>query len=432
MDMSTLWKKFAVRTGLAGLDPKVKSRIGGDYFYLRAYSNDVLAAPIEDLELLEQLERAVHTARSTAGHTHESNALIDLSQGMPDLSGFFPLDRIMSDAARRPHLLTALQKYPPGFGNPRALAAVAKKITADTGVTYDHLSEILLCNGASQGIAHALECFVDPGMPVVLFDPCYLFYQWLAQTRGLRIRRVNTINQRLDPRQMERAMSGAKAIIINSPANPDGSRIHLDDLKLIAALAARHNCIILSDEVYSGFSWAEKFTSIASLPSARGRTIVISSLSKSHGLPGLRMGWCAGPAPLIRPLAMLMSIRVPCVNATAQETLPDLIDAEFDFSQRRHTEFLERRDAAMAAALDAGFNVETPDGAFYLWNQIPGRFLSGHDFARWCLKECQVAIMPGEPFGPSGKSMVRMSWGGPSELFSKAMQRIKETLPSAR
>lgn len=439
--MTRLFKKIAVRTGLARLDPGVQKRLGGDYFYLRTYSSDVLSAPIKDLELLEALERAADVAKSQNHQTPTIGPIIDLSQGMPDLSNFFPLPAILQEATFRKEATVNLQKYPRAFGQPGTLSSVARKIAADTGVVYDPACEILLCNGASQGLAHALECFVDPGGAVVLFDPCYLFYPWLAQTRGLRIRRVggpkkglagrdqDPNDRRLNQRELERAMRGAKAIIINSPSNPDGSMIHIDDLKLIAALAARHNCIIISDEVYSGFCWSEKFTSIASITAARARTIVISSVSKSHGLPGLRAGWCAGPAALIRPLAMLMSIRVPCVSAMVQEVLPDLIESETGFAPARHNQFLARRDSALAQAEANGFKAEAPDGAFYLFSKVPRGFSSGYEFARWCLERRSVVVMPGEPFGPSGKGMFRYSWGGLQESFTTAMQRIQAVEP---
>lgn len=427
--MSRLWKKFAVRTGLAALDPGVKRRLGAEYFYLRMYSSDILAAPVDDLEILDNLDRA------------KNSGAIDLSQGTANLSGLFPLAEIMGVVSGQPDIIKSLQHYPPAFGQRAALDAVAKKIAADTGVSYDPSSEILLCNGASQGLAHALDCFVDPGESIVLLDPCYLFYSWLAQTRGVKIRRVRGprvnegvnegvnqgFNDRVNQGRLKRAMRGAKAIIVNSPANPDGSMIHPDDLQLIADLAKRYNCVILSDEVYSGFCWERNFTSIASLPAAWDRTVVISSLSKSHGLPGLRAGWCAGPGNLIRPLAMLMSIRVPCVSAAVQAALPDLIAAENDFAPKRRTEFLRRRESAIFAARSAGLTVQSPDGAFYLWAQVPSGFSSGHEFTRWCLERCGVLVMAGEPFGPSGKSMVRLSWGGASEPgkdFREAMARI--------
>lgn len=438
--MPRFLKKIAVRTGLAWLDPGVQKRLGRDYFYLRTYSSDVLSAPVKDLELLEALERAAQESKSQDNETAASGGVIDLSQGMPDLSTLFPLPAILKEAALRNEATVNLQKYPRAFGQPAALLSVARKITADNGVIYDPAHEILLCNGASQGLAHALECFVDPGEAVVLFDPCYLFYQWLAQTRGVRVRRVGgpkkiltdrdqQSTSRINQHDLERAMRGAKAIIINSPSNPDGSMIHIDDLKLIAALAARHNCIIISDEVYSGFCWSQKFTSIASIPAARSRTIVVSSVSKSHGLPGLRAGWCAGPAALIRPLAMLMSIRVPCVSAMVQEVLPALIEAESKFAPERHNQFIARRDSALFHAKATGFTADPPDGAFYLWSKVPDGFSSGYDFARWCLEQCRVVLMPGEPFGPSGKGMFRYSWGGPKESFTTAMQRIQAFEP---
>lgn len=421
--MSRFLKKMAVQSGLARFDADVRRRLGADYFYLRMYSGDVLSAPVRDIELLESLERAVKAA--------PADEVIDLSQGIPDMSGIFPVTRILESVAQNPSLGTSLRTYPAGFGHAATLRAVAEKIATDTGVAYDPEREILICNGASQALAHAIECFVDPGESIVLFDPCYLFYPWLAQTRGLRVRRVrgpDAKNGRLDPRNLERALRGAKAIIVNSPGNPDGRVIHHDDLALIAALAARNNCVIISDEVYSGFCWKHQHESIAAIPAARDRTIIVSSVSKSHGMPGLRAGWCAGPAQLIRPLAMLMSIRVPCVNAVAQEMLPALLAAEPEFAGQRRKEFLARRKNAVHAASTSGFRASAPDGAFYLWTEIPEKFRGANEFARWCLATCRIAVMPGEASGPSGRRKVRWSFGGPIESFNAAMRRIKAAL----
>jgi len=432
--MSRMLKKMAVRSGLARLDAEVRRRLGSDYFYLRMYSGDVLSAPVSDLELLENLERAVKTAAAgdvTGEVTGEvTREVIDLSQGIPDLSGIFDASPILESMTRSAALASSLRAYPAGFGHPEALRSVAGKIKSDTGVSYDPEKEILICNGASQALAHALECFTDAGETIVLFDPCYLFYPWLARTRGLRVRRVrgpNPQNGRLNQKELDRAMRGAKAIIVNSPGNPDGRVIHPDDLALVAALAARNNCVIISDEVYSAFCWKRPHESIATIPAARDRTIVVSSVSKSHGLPGLRAGWCAGPAQLIRPLAMLMSIRVPCVSAATQVMMPALLDAESAFAARRHTEFLARRKNAIHAANAAGFHAPNPDGAFYIWTEIPDRFRSGYEFARWCLETCRVAVMPGEPSGPSGQGKVRWSFGVSPEKFNAAMSRVRAT-----
>ncbi|MEY4631780.1 MAG: putative aminotransferase YugH [Pseudomonadota bacterium] len=397
----------------------VKRRLADKWPFLKNYSEDVLDAPVADLELLESFERSVQQART------DGEKLIDLSQGMPDMHG---IPEIVRDIPPAPELDSLLSIYPPAFGTDAATRAVAAKIKHDSGISYDPSREILICNGASQGLAHALEAFASPGERIVLFDPCYLFYPWLARTRGLHVRRVpgpSPETGRIDPDRLSHAMRGARIVLVNSPANPDGSMIHPDDLALIARLAEKNGSIILSDEVYSGFCWERDFRSIAACPGARDRTVVVSSVSKSHGLPGLRAGWCAGPDHLIRPMGMLMSIRVPCVNAQAQLALPRLLAAEPAFAAARREAFLKRRAEAIKSCAEARLICRVPPGgAFYLWIDIPAGFKSGYEFASSSLAKARVVMMPGEPFGPAGSRKVRMSWGGSSEAFAEAMQRI--------
>jgi aspartate/methionine/tyrosine aminotransferase len=411
-------RKLAIDSGLARHDPTVKARLGPNWRYLRNYSSDVLDAPVRDLELLESFEQQVQKARRSGEN------LIDLSQGMPDLQGISGLDRIVPDE----HATSiALRAYPPAFGIEPATTAVARKIKNDTGIEYDPAKEILICNGASQGIAHALEAFASPGDRIVMFDPCYLFYPWLALTRGLRIRRVPgpaQRNGRLDPILLERAMRGSRLILVNSPANPDGSMLHPEDMQLISEFASRHGTIIISDEVYASFCWDSPFQSMATVSGARKHTIIVSSVSKSHGLPGLRLGWCAGPQELIRPMGMLMSIRVPCVNVQAQLALPALLESEGSFATARKDTFRSRREAAIKSATDSKLFALPPKGGFYLWVDTPDRFGSGYEFASWALEKSRIVIMPGEPFGPAGARKVRLSWGVSSEDFSTAMDRI--------
>lgn len=411
-------RKIAIDSGLARLDPTVKSRLGANWRYLKNYSSDVLDAPVHDLELLKSFEHQVQRARKS------SEDLIDLSQGMPDMDGVLGLDREMPAGSR---IIAALATYPAAFGMDVATHAVARKIKNDSGHEYDPRSEILICNGASQGVALALEAFASPGDKIVMFDPCYLFYPWLACTRGLRIKRVAGPAHdtgRIAASHLDRAMRGARLILVNSPANPDGTMLHPEDLRLIADLAARHGCIIVSDEVYAGFCWDAPFKSIATVPGARKRTVIVSSVSKSHGLPGLRAGWCAGPKELVRPMGMLMSIRVPCVNAQAQLALPALLDSEASFATARERVFHARRDAAMASAQKAELCAPAPKGGFYLWADVPAKFESGYGFASWALEKARVVMMPGEPFGPAGARKVRLSWGVTEEQFSSAMQRL--------
>lgn len=441
-------KKMAIRSGLARFDPTVRARAGLDYNYLTTYSSDIISAPIDSIEALGELEAMAHQA----GHPHDTDdarKFIDLSQGMPDFSEIYSFDSILSQATGSWFNRPTVSRYPPAFGTIEARDAAAGKIFRTTGISYDPDSEILICNGASQAIAHALESFADPGEPVAVIDPCYMFYHWLAATRGLRIipipkyrndeaasnlsssnaeSRESGVTRRIDRDAAAKAMRKAKVLILNSPANPDGSMIHEDDLAMLAELAQRHNVIIISDEVYADFCWTNPFKSIASLATAKPRTIVVSSVSKSHGLPGLRAGWAAGPASLIRPMAMLMAIRVPCVHGPTQALIPQLLNLESTFAAKRQFVFENRRKCAIGAVHGAGFCATMPDGAFYLWVDVPKPFTGSQQFAQWAAKEAAVAIIPGSVFGPAGKSKIRLSWGCDTNTFQEGITRLREQI----
>ncbi|MBU3703928.1 MAG: aminotransferase class I/II-fold pyridoxal phosphate-dependent enzyme, partial [Ilumatobacteraceae bacterium] len=227
----------------------------------------------------------------------ELNA-VNLGQGFPDSDGPPEVLDTAIEAIR-----SGLNQYPPGPGMPVLRHAIAAHQKRFYGVEYDADSEILVTAGATEAIAGALLGLLQADDEVIVFEPMYDSYQACIALAGARAISVvlRPPSYRPDLDAVRRSIGPrTRAILVNSPHNPTGSMFSADEMAAIAAIAADHNLIIISDEVYEHLVFdGLSHRSMAEYPGARERTLVISSGGKTFRTTGWKIGWVCGPANLV-------------------------------------------------------------------------------------------------------------------------------------
>jgi len=425
--------KFLIWSGLANKVGMVRRLAGENVPWLKYYSDSVLSGPGENMRLLRQI-LAMRAADSDW-------RTIDLTFGAPEFhpewaDGFRDLTeeafRQISDATE----IDTLTKYPPPLGHPELKSLLAKKMEAEHNELYDPDREVLITNGASHALSAALGALVNPGDKVALFDPSYYMYNYMCKLLRARVAWVPTTLHRgyvqADEHKLRRAMHGAKVLIVNSPSNPTGCSMTPELLELIVRLANEEDVLLISDEVYEYFVYEGEFRSLATIPGARPRTLIVNSFSKSYRMPAYRVGYLFAPEPLLQPIMMQQAIQVPFTATLNQRFAIRALERQANIRLRANQEFLPKRQVVLDALRRARMEIPPPTGAFYAWITIRDLGMTAHEFALRLASEKGVLVMPGDDFGPSGRGHIRLSFGGPIADLREGLLRFVSFVDTCR
>jgi aspartate/methionine/tyrosine aminotransferase len=409
--------KWGIRLGIVQHLPNVRRLMGDGVSFLRFYSSRTLEAPNVQLRATQEILNAA-----------QSPDVIDLSVGAPDL------DISLRQAAEE--IGGAVDGYPPLAGLPELRQGIARRCAERNGLDFDADSQVLVCNGASQGIGLFLDTFVDPGERVATFDPSYYMYRLAAQHRRARITPIATRLEdgftQVEDAELRRVLRWARVLFVNSPCNPTGGVFPRSMLERIAWWCKRYDVLIFSDEVYDRFVYGVDQASIASFADARDRTVTANSFSKSHGMAAYRVGYVAGARHLVRPMLVGCLASTPFVSVPAQRLALMALAQPADLWSSVAREYVARRDRAAGALSTAGVSFDLPRGAFYLWISIDSFASNASDFARELLAEHRVLVMPGDTLGKRGGRFVRVSYAGATPLLDKGIDRLTKFLAAKR
>jgi arginine:pyruvate transaminase len=318
--------------------------------------------------------------------------------------------------------------YAPTIGYPALREAIAARVARRSGqpCTADNIAVV---PGAQGGLYSAMQCLAGPGDEVIIGEPIYATYEGVIGASGARmvtfpLRPDRGFHPDLDA--LARAITSQTRVLwINSPHNPTGAVFTRAEVEAVAALCREHDLWLLSDEVYEDLAFARPHTGAWSLSGMAERTVVVSSLSKSHALPAFRLGWVVGPPELIRHLANLLL----CLTygspafiqygalAALRDELPEVAALREDY----------RRRAALMSELLAdapGCRVIPPEGGMFVLLDIRGTGLGAADFARRLLDGERVAVLPCDGFGPSAAGHLRIALSAPEARLRDAADRI--------
>lgn len=271
--------------------------------------------------------------------------------------------------------------------------------------------------------------FLDPGDEVLLPNPAWVSYEACIRLAGATPVFVPTYFEDgfvIDPAMLEAAITPkTKMMIINSPSNPTGCVIPEEVLREIASIAAIHDILVLSDEIYEKVIYEGKHFSIASLPDMFDRTITVSGLSKTYAMTGWRMGWAIASEETISNLNKLQSHSISCCVSFAQQASVEAIKGDQTQRYKFNEQFKQRRNLAVDLINDMkGMDVNVPQGAFYLFPRYESDIKSSK-LATMLLEQAHVAVTPGSAFGPAGEGFFRISYATGEDQIREGMDRIK-------
>ncbi len=350
--------------------------------------------------------------------------VIDLGGGDPD----FPTPTHICQAAADA-MFRGETHYVASAGIPELRRAIARKLQTENRIPVTP-DEIIVTPGGKAALFVSILALVGPGDDVLMFDPGWVSYEPMVVMAGARCLHVPLLpeeNYRITREAIEAVLTPqTRLMIVNSPNNPTGRVLTREEAEAIIAVAQERDIVVISDEIYEKIIYdGREHLSLAAFPGMAERTLTVNGFSKAYAMTGWRLGYVAGPAPLIRQIMKVHSHSATCATSFAQwggvaalEGPQDVIDAMVAAWDRRRRFVTERLNAI------PGFRCPLPEGAFYAFPDVSGTGLSGQEVAQKLIEEAYVGVTPGDAFGASGSGCIRLSFATADELLERALDRI--------
>ena len=392
------------------------------------------------IQLSDRLNRLAPSA--TLAMSQKSNEMkaqgidvINMSVGEPD----YMTPDFIKEAGKKA-IDDNYSKYSPVAGYLDLREAISAKLKKENGLEYGP-KEIIVGTGGKQGVCNTFMALVNPGDEVIIPAPYWVSYPQMAKLAGgtpVVIRAGIDQNFKITPEQLEKAITPkTKLLVICSPSNPTGSVYTQKELNALAEVILKHDDIyVLSDEIYEHISYVGFKASIAKAPGMRERTIICNGVSKAYAMTGWRLGWVAAPEAIVKGINKLQGQYTSGTSDVSQRAALAAYTGDQQCVEDMRKGFERRRDLIVSLAKEIpGFEVNIPDGAFYLFPRINSYFgktdgkrtiNNSTDFAMYLLEVGHVATVGGDAFGePDG---FRMSYATSDDNIREALRRIKETL----
>lgn len=360
--------------------------------------------------------------------------IISLSIGEPD---FDTPEHVKSAAAEA--VAKGATKYPPIPGIPELREAIAQKFARENGLDYAP-SQTIISTGGKQVIANALLATLDEGDEVIIPAPYWVSYTQMVSLTGAMPVIVQTAAKDgfiLTPAALEAAITpNTRWLILNSPSNPTGAVYSADDLRALAEVLGRNPHVwVFSDDIYEHLIYGDTdfATMAAAAPVMKDRTLTMNGVSKAYAMTGWRIGYAAGPQPLIDAMILAQGQLTSGASQPGQWAALAALTGSQDALEGQRTAFRLRRDLVVAR-LNAipGMDCPTPPGAFYVFPSCAAflgrttpagrRIATDEDFCIALMEEGGVATVHGAAFGQS--PFFRLSYAASEAQLTEAMNRI--------
>ena len=366
--------------------------------------------------------------------------VVDFGLGEPD----FETPAHVKEAAIRA-IREGFTKYTAAGGIDELKEAIITKLKRDNGLSYGREEVIVSC-GSKHSLFNIAEVLLEPGDEVIVPAPYWVTYTEQIHLVGGQPVIVRTREEdgfHLSRQMVESAITRkTKAILVNSPCNPTGAVVSLEQLRAIAALAVERDLLLISDEAYESLTYdGHTHVSIASLSEEVKRlTIVVNTVSKAYAMTGWRIGYAAGPAEIIKAMSNIQGQVTSNPTSIAQKAAIAALLGPQDDVRAMVAEF-DRRRRYLVSRLNAipDLHCRNPEGAFYLFPNFSGfygRMANGSpirnsaEMATYLLQSAHVALVPGGEFGSDAH--LRLSYATPMEAIVKGVDRMERALGSLR
>ncbi|MDV7140675.1 pyridoxal phosphate-dependent aminotransferase [Maribacter sp. TH_r10] len=361
--------------------------------------------------------------------------IIGLSLGEPD----FNIPDFIKDAAKKA-IDENYSSYSPVDGYADLKQAISNKFKRDNNLEYG-LNQIVVSTGAKQSLANIAMIMLNKGDEVVLPAPYWVSYSDIVKlAEGVPVEVPTSIDTdfKMTPEQLEAAITPkTKMMWFSSPCNPSGSVYSEEELKGLAEVLKKHpNIYVVSDEIYEHINFRGGHVSIAGIEGMYDRTITVNGVSKAFAMTGWRIGYIGAPEWIAKACTKFQGQNTSGANAIAQRATITALEAPVSKIQFMIDEFHKRRDLVLGLLGEIeGFNLNVPEGAFYVFPDISsffGKTLNGtkindaSDFALYLLENANVATVTGAAFG--NPNCIRISYAASEDELKEAISRIKAVL----
>lgn len=367
---------------------------------------------------------------------NEGKDIIGLSLGEPD----FNIPDFIKDAAKQA-IDENYSSYTPVDGYAELKTAISNKFKRDNGLDYG-ANQIVVSTGAKQSLFNVAMVVLNPGDEVILPAPYWVSYSDIVQlAEGVPVEVPTQIDTdfKMTPQQLEAAITPKTRMLwFSSPCNPSGSVYSKEELEGLAEVLKNHPDIyVVSDEIYEHINFTEGgHTSIAGVDGMYDRTVTVNGVSKAFAMTGWRIGYIGAPEWIAKGCTKLQGQVTSGANSIAQRAVITALDAPVSKIQFMIDKFHERRDLVLGLLGEIeGFNLNVPEGAFYVFPDISayfGKTLKGvtinnaSDFSLYLLEHANVATVTGEAFG--NPNCIRISYAASENELKEAISRIKSVL----
>ncbi len=356
--------------------------------------------------------------------------VISLGVGEPD----FPAPWHIREAA-----IYSLEKGQTSYTSNLGLLSLRQEIADYVrklfGVDYDPATEVLVTVGVSEALDLVFRSLLDPGDEVVYHEPCYVSYSpSIVLAHGVAVPVSTRVEDNfvLRAEDVEAAITArTRILLLNFPTNPTGAVEPLEELEKIAALAVEHDLIVVSDEIYCELLYGGpdgmepgEHVSIASLPGMRERTVLLHGFSKAFAMTGFRLGYACAPPELTEAMMKIHQYSMLCAPIMSQQAAVEALRNGTPEVERMRRAYAQRRNLMLKRFADMGLPCFAPGGAFYMFPDIRRYGLTSKEFAMRLLERENVAVVPGNAFGPAGEGCVRACYATAYDKIEIAMDRM--------
>ena len=366
---------------------------------------------------------------------NEGKDIIGLSLGEPD----FNIPDFIKDAAKQA-IDENYSSYTPVDGYAELKTAISNKFKRDNNLDYKP-NQIVVSTGAKQSLFNVAMVVLNPGDEVILPAPYWVSYSDIVKlAEGVPVEVLTQIDTdfKMTPEQLEAAITPkTKMLWFSSPCNPSGSVYSKEELEGLAEVLKKHpNIYVVSDEIYEHINFAGGHVSIAGIDGMYERTVTVNGVSKAFAMTGWRIGYIGAPEWIAKGCTKLQGQVTSGANAIAQRAVITALEAPVSKIKYMIDKFHERRDLVLQLLGEIdGFNLNVPEGAFYVFPDISaffGKSLNGvtinnaSDFSLYLLEHANVATVTGEAFG--NPNCIRISYAASENELKEAIKRIKDAL----
>ena len=359
----------------------------------------------------------------------QGKPMIHLSLGQPD----FKTPKHIVEAAKKA-LDDGHHGYVMSNGILECREAVVRKIKKLYNTSVDP-ERILIMPGGKPTMYFAISCYGEPGTEIIYPSPGFPIYESMINYTGAKAVPYDLLEDKdlkFDPEKILSLINDkTKLLVLINPNNPTGSFVEKSKIDYLAEGLKKHPHVsILSDEIYSRLIFdGKEMPTFFNYTELRERLIVLEGWSKAYAMTGWRLGWSFWPEKLIDHVNKLLVNSVSCVNAAAQYAGIAALDGPDDSINMMMEKFTQRRNLIHKLLNDLpGVECSLPGGAFYAFPKVIGTGMNGQEFAKKCMHEAGVAIVPGTSFGANAQDYVRFSFAASRDNISQALENIKKML----